>query len=38
VERYQDANDPVEAERLRREISQELFGLMPRILSAVCAG
>jgi len=26
VERYQDANDPVEAERLRRETSQELFG------------
>jgi hypothetical protein len=26
VERYQDASDPTEAERLRREISQELFG------------
>ena len=25
VERYQDASDPVEAERLRREISQVLF-------------
>ena len=26
VERYQDASDPIEAERLRREISHELFG------------
>jgi hypothetical protein len=26
VERYQNASDPTEAERLRREISQELFG------------
>ena len=26
VERYQEASDPMEAERLRREISQELFG------------
>ena len=26
VERYQDASDPTEAERLRREISEELFG------------
>jgi len=26
VERFQDANDPAEIERLRREISQDLFG------------
>jgi hypothetical protein len=26
VERYQEESDPAEAERLRREISQELFG------------
>ena len=26
VERYQDTNDPAEVERLRHEISQELFG------------
>ena len=26
VERYQETNDPTEAERLRHEISQELFG------------
>jgi hypothetical protein len=26
VERYQDASDPTEAERLRREISEDLFG------------
>jgi hypothetical protein len=26
VERFQHANDPVEAERLRREVSRELFG------------
>jgi hypothetical protein len=26
VERYQEASDPIEAERLRREISHELFG------------
>jgi len=26
VERYQDNSDPTEAERLRREISEELFG------------
>ena len=26
VERFQDSNDPAEVERLRRQISQELFG------------
>jgi hypothetical protein len=26
VERYQEASDPMEAERLRREISREIFG------------
>lgn len=26
VERYQESDDPAEVERLRREISQELFG------------